>query len=188
MGLKEDIKFAEIKLKKLLADMPPSLDKLEGQIFERLVNSKRNDLNKLEHLYDVMGKFSKFIDSYTPCKNHCSKCCHIRVDISEIEIQHIEKKYKIKRNKNLKPNTDGSGSPCVFLKNDTCSIYEGRPFMCRSHFFYTPDETWCAHDVEVEDKQEFPLLRFTEIDKSYFHEINKGDNKVYDIREVFGGI
>jgi len=142
MGLKEDIKYAEEKRDLCGVLLPPELDKLEAGIYERLKKSKRSKLNKLDQLYKVMGKLSSHVSKYATCKKNCSNCCYIRVDISEIEIQYIEKKYKIKRNKNLQPNTDGSGTPCCFLKDGECSIYEGRPFMCRSHFFYTPDERW----------------------------------------------
>jgi len=38
----------------------------------------------------------------------------------------------------------------------------------------------------LDDKEEFPLLRFTEVDKSYFYEIRENNPEVYDIREVFG--
>jgi len=57
--------------------------------------------------------------------------------------------------------------------------------MCRRHFFFTPDNRWCAHEVETEQK--FPLLTFTEVDKSYdLIRRNSKSFKKYDIREVFG--
>ena len=186
MGIKEDIKYAEEKSQLCGQCLPPKLEKMEGRIFERLKKSKRSTLNKLDDLYQSIDKLSSHIGKYATCKKGCSSCCFIRVDVSEVEIQYIEKRYKIKRNKDIRPDTDGSGSACCFLKDGACSIYEGRPFFCRTHFFFTPDETWCAHDSVGSKDVEFPLLRFSEIDKSHYKVIMKDDPRVYDIREVFG--
>jgi len=38
-------------------------------------------------------------------------------------------------------------SPCIFLKNKMCSVYEYRPNSCRTYPIFTPDFRWTIDDI-----------------------------------------
>lgn len=71
------------------------------------------------------------------CKNGCSRCCHTDISVFEIEKNNIalwfeslsvEQKNELKM-KWEQPRTEGA---CAFLRNDSCTIYEARPLICRT--------------------------------------------------------
>ena len=132
-----------------------------------------------------MDVLYKHVNKYTPCKKGCSYCCSCYVTIIDIEIQFIEKNNKeIKRKKQFDTDNKGVGTPCLFLKNGVCSIYESRPYVCRRHVMLTPDNSVCTEDNV--HKHELQLLAWSELDKSYdFIKAVSGSNKLYDIRDVF---
>ena len=132
-----------------------------------------------------MDVMYKQVNKYTPCKKGCTYCCSYYVTISDIEIQFIEKNNKkIKRKKQFNTDNKGVGTPCLFLKNGACSIYESRPYVCRRHVVLTPDNSVCTEDNAYVYK--FQQLEWPELDKSYaFIRAVSGSEKLYDIRDVF---
>ena len=76
------------------------------------------------------------------------------------------------------------GEPCSFLINNVCSIYEFRPYFCRRHQVFTPNNGLCIDEQKLELDQ--MLLDFSEINKSYGHILSEyGDISFKDIREYF---
>ena len=84
------------------------------------------------------------------CKIGCSFCCHMNVDIFEDEAIYLAQKVKkgeivyneeeFERQKTL--DADGLWAdprPCIFLKDNKCSIYEHRPSGCRKYFVVVDD-------------------------------------------------
>ena len=175
-----DVNFAENNAKKATQLIPAHLIDQERQLFSRVQASKKSPLVKLGELYDFMAKISKTYLHLTPCKKGCSSCCHVKVDVSDLEIQYIKKHAK-KATKNL-PQGLVIGDPCPFLKNNSCSIYEARPFFCRSHQVFTPTNRLCATDSTIGVE----MLRSSEIDKSYLYiTSNLEEQKFTDIRNAF---
>lgn len=81
------------------------------------------------------------------CKEGCTACCFIDVDLSEDEaaviVDHC-KENKIEIDKDYLMQQAAVGrktyspvSKCVFLKDDLCSIYPVRPIACRKHWVKT---------------------------------------------------
>lgn len=176
--------FATQTSKKVIESLPRSLAKNEENLLQRFIGSKRNSFNKLKSLYEFMDNIYQYVNKKTPCKQGCNHCCYYNVSISELEIQYIESRNGIKRNKIHQDISDFHGTACPFLKNGSCSIYETRPFVCRRHVALASSPNWCA--VEVANKYEFPLLSFSEIEKSYEYLVNEsGLNLRKDIREHF---
>lgn len=176
--------FATLTFKKVIESLPSSIVKKEENLFHRFVGSKRNSFYKLKLLYDFIDKIYQYVNKNTPCKNGCNHCCYYKVSISELEVQYIESVNNIKRNCGHQNNSDFHGAPCPFLKNGSCSIYESRPFVCRRHVALASSANWCA--IEIANKYRFPLLAFSEIDKSYDYLVNEsGLNHRNDIREHF---
>lgn len=185
MNIKEKRSAAEINLKSLIDSLPASLEKREDEFFNKIVGSRYSNLKKLEKLYAFMSVLYNHVHKFTPCKKGCAYCCSYDVTISDIEIQFIEKSNKkIKRKKNISTSSKGTYTPCPFLKNNICSIYDSRPYVCRRHVMLTPDNLVCTK--EHSNRYELQLLAFSELDKSYDHiRAESGSNEFYDIRDVF---
>jgi Fe-S-cluster containining protein len=170
---------------RIIKGLPINLVKMEETLTDRIAKHKGNSFTKLEVLYSVMDKIYSFVNNYTACKKGCNHCCYYKASITELEIQYIEKTTVIKRLKNKLPKAEFHGIACPFLHNGSCSIYKSRPFVCRRHISTCETATWCH--VDKCNTQSFPLLNFTEVDKS-FHIIAAkiGQSEHNDIRQIFG--
>lgn len=177
------IEYAKSNHEKLVNSFPSSLSKKEEGLYARMQKSKGNAINNLSSLYSEMSEIYAHVNKFTPCKKGCSHCCYIPVSISELEAELIEKTLKIKRKK-FSVHDKTQDIPCPFLKNNSCSIYDVRPFVCRRHVVLTKSSYWC--ELERCNRVKMPLLNFTEIQKSFEHLISKsGKDKIFDIRELF---
>jgi hypothetical protein len=92
------------------------------------------------------------------CKEGCTACCFIDVDISfdevaaiinycdhngiEIDKEYLEKQAAVGRKKY------SEFSRCVFLKDNMCSIYPARPIACRKHWVKT-DPSLCDFSQNI---------------------------------------
>lgn len=177
------IEYANINRGKMIRLFPASLAEKEDSLYRRILKSKGNALNKLSSLFSEMNEIYTHVNKFTPCKKGCSHCCYIPVSISELEVEYIEQSLKTKRNAFSKYDKT-QDKPCPFLKNNACSIYDVRPFVCRRHVVLTKSSYWC--ELERCNQEIMPLLNFTEIQKSYYYIINgSGKDKIFDMRELF---
>lgn len=64
------------------------------------------------------------------CRRGCAECC-ILESVFPVEAFYIYSSISDKQNRFSIPA--GAGSKCVFLENDSCSIYPCRPVICRTH-------------------------------------------------------
>ena len=177
------VEYANANREKLVQSFPASLSRKEAGLYHRIIKSKGNHLNKLSSLFSEMNEIYAHVNKFTPCEKGCSHCCHIPVSVSELEAEYIEKSLKIKR-KPFSAYDKTQDKPCPFLKNNGCSIYNARPFVCRRHLVLTKSAYWC--ELERCNQEIMPLLNFTETQKSFTYLINEsGKNKLFDIRELF---
>ncbi len=120
--------------------LPPSIGTKKR--IQRLVdelNSPTGDLS-VERIYkDVDHFYNDCIKPIAVCKQGCSHCCYVPVEVTQLEARYIEEKTKHKmielsENKTRQP----AHEPCPFLKDNQCSIYPYRPLACR--MFATLDD------------------------------------------------
>ncbi len=184
MDKEKMILFAKNNRSKVINNFSSKLLYKEQNIVKLLKNSKRNSLNKLGSIYLLMDEINAYLAKSVPCNKGCSACCNYPVSISEIEIAYIEKKTKSKRLKNFNLKRNFMGTPCVFLKDNSCSIYDTRPFVCRKHHVLTKTSKLCApkHCIEYE----IPIIKFTSIEDAFNNlRFESKSYYPYDIREVF---
>ncbi len=176
----KDVIFARENRKKAIELIPIKTIKKEELLFNAIKNSKRNSEHKLMELYKFMDELSQPFKHLTPCKSKCSHCCHIKVDVSDFEMLQIKKNAK----KQVRKAVLGRmiGEPCPFLIDDSCSIYEFRPFVCRRHQVFTPTNKLCEKESELGQE----LLNFTEVDKAFNYILSEsGLYSQKDIRKYF---
>jgi Fe-S-cluster containining protein len=183
--MKNDIKKARKSAKKnverIKREIPPLLRIREAEFSNCFKESFITPIVSLQTLYDFMDELNEFISKYTPCQKGCDPCCHIRVDISSLEAQYIQLKTGIPcRDKPIsavKVNT-----PCPFLKDHCCSIYQYRPYVCRQHHALF-DPKW--YQVELCNDIYSSQARFSEVKDSYDYLVKNSNSAIRDIREFF---
>lgn len=150
---------------KIITLLPPDLKWREEQLLSTFTRHQGNSLSKLKDLYSFIDEINSFVAKYTPCKKGCNHCCHIPVSVSSLEIEYIQTKIRKLRRNAPRANVKDYNSPCPFLVKGACSIYDVRPFYCRSHTALTANSFWCHPDRC--NQISLTRLRFTEIDKVF---------------------
>ena len=184
MDLNKEKATAHNNFDRLVANIPRRLSEREDRFAGQIERAKTNPGKKLAALYSFMDELFEFASKYTPCKKGCSDWCHYSITVSEVEIMHIEKHTRAKRKKEFLPKADFHGSPCPFLVQGDCSIYDARPFVCRRHVTLTSTNTWCS--PEICNDEIFPLLKFSSVNEA-FDQIRRESESfgIFDIRQVF---
>ncbi len=184
MNLAAEQETAKANVADIISNMPSDLVRIESRLYQNVVNSKLNPVNKLTRLYEVMDKLFEFVAPFIPCSKGCDKCCHYSITVSEIEIQLIEKEQKIKRNGLPVIETNHHGNPCAFLKNNVCSIYKSRPYVCRRHTMMASSSYYCDPNISLDYK--FAMLQMSEPDRLYEHIVSLSVSRtLIDIRDAF---
>lgn len=108
----------------------------------------------LKDHYAMLEDFSKKAGKHTSCYGCTTgSCCYQGVTLSPADVKRIEDRYGIKHNPDgfvsfedfeNRPIPEASFSdPCVFLKDNRCSIYDARPGPCLCHFNLTDTQKTC---------------------------------------------
>ncbi len=92
------------------------------------------------------------------CKEGCDSCC-MDFGILAVEFQSIKQAIDLP---NIVVNNKASEAECPFLVNGTCSIYNHRPIICRTHGYPL------LQTGENERELSFCDLNFTKVDNEYF--------------------
>ena len=89
---------------------------------------------------NASGFFDKIYQKHSDsmkCKEGCSKCCFTDISVFEVEAQRVRDWFlelAPESQTHLKDlwKTEPVLGACSFLYNDSCSIYEARPVICRT--------------------------------------------------------
>ena len=106
-------------------------------------NANFNKMNKNENIHfekyklllHEIDQHTAFLDDmhhkHLKCKNGCALCC---IDFSVFPIEFYFMLNELKeQNVKHEPDRDLSTDICIFLLNNSCTIYNQRPIMCRTH-------------------------------------------------------
>lgn len=180
-NIKKARESAKENAERIKKEIPPQLAKKVAEFPGYFKKSFITPIVSLQMLYEFMDELNEFISKYTPCQKGCDACCHIRVDISSLEAQYIQLKtgipYRDKPISAIKINT-----PCPFLKDRCCSIYQYRPYVCRQHYaLFNPK--W--YQVKLCNNLCASQARFTEVKDSYDYLVRNSNSAIHDIRAFF---
>ncbi len=181
--LSSERKYAEENYARIIQRLPPKLLAKEDGLLPKFQRHKGSPLRKLGLLFDFMDVLYGAVGPFLACKRGCSYCCHYEIALTEVEIAFIEEKTGYRRRTTAGP-VPIYGQSCPFLKNDACSIYAARPFVCRKHVVLTRTSHWCH--VDRANTEEFPLLTFSEVNNVFGHIlVESGHTEPRDIRTIF---
>lgn len=103
---------------------------------------------KLQAVYRFMDQFGAFVSTFAVCSRGCSHCCRMDVQMGTLEAHYIEARTSAVADGTGEKVTMGHRTACPFLDADgACSIYEFRPFNCRT-FHTLDDPKYCADGDE----------------------------------------
>jgi uncharacterized protein len=111
--------------------------------------SRRVNVIKLQA---IVSEFQENPLAHTACKKGCSNCCHQPVMLSQTEADAIGHKIhrtpaRLKVGHVMKGHHEyGRETPCTFLADGACSIYEDRPFVCRNYVNSDKDSLLCSFE------------------------------------------
>lgn len=142
---------------------------------------------KLHRFRKLADRIQQSVLPHSVCKSGCSHCCNIAAEVSGIEAELIGAEIGVTpatvRTIELGNQSRYFGTPCPFLAEGKCSIYESRPMSCRLHFSIGYSADLCSTSVAPEESS-IPNVNF-----QYFHRalaqtfLAKGYG---DIRQYFG--
>ncbi len=168
------------ELKAHVVSLPQRLSKMNARPVIKLVEV----LNTADTIFDHAGKFAA-------CARGCGHCCHVSVPISEFEARYMGDKLGIKPlevKHTQRPDLKGFGShtPCPFLSNGECSIYEVRPLTCRMHMNFDRDNYWCLHENWQKPQAEIPRPTIQPLEEAYHQLMSQTKQHIVaDIRDFF---
>ncbi len=171
-------------------------DQRNGQIHARVIdimNSPEPTWTRLRKLYALLDELNSFNRENVACRRGCGHCCHTQVAMAPAEAEMlgmaIHRKPKDVARHNAPGHYDaqpyGYHTPCTFLKNNECSIYEHRPLACRKLVNADIDNLLCQ--LTAPPGPPVPYLDRTVFDVAYVAVCAVGSSfpKSADIREYF---
>lgn len=140
--------------------MPHGLDEADDRLPATLASMNASSKVKLVRLHSFADEVATFVAPHAACRRGCDSCCRMDVSITSLEAERLAA-VSGRRTRRPPPApsrapTRFAGVPCPFLKHGACSVYEARPFACRSHFAFTQTSYWCAPERAL--TVEMPLL------------------------------
>lgn len=105
---------------------------------------------KYSRLWKIAEMMAPAIAGSTGCIKGCSHCCYLAVPVTSIEADLIGKRIgRVPADQGpsssgqLAPFKASYRTPCTFLRDGMCSIYDNRPLACRIHFNLDIDDLLC---------------------------------------------
>ena len=186
----ETRQYADAKLDEFFESVTPalkahvvSLPKRITQISARPVVKLKEVLNTADQIFDHAGKFAA-------CARGCGHCCHVSVPITQFEARYMGenlgiKPVELKQSIKHELAEYGSHTPCPFLQQGECSIYEHRPLTCRMHMNFDRDNYWCLHENWQKPDAEIPRPTIQPLIDAYHMIISQVAPIMGDIRDFF---
>lgn len=173
-----------------LAAIPAEVHRREEKLPAdlRLMNAK--PMVKLARIRKSVETLFGYADGHIACRKGCAYCCHQAIDISRLEAEYIQEKTGIQyapvfTSTQRDPLGFSEKTPCPFLKQGVCSIYEYRPLICRIAVNLDSDPYWCEFENWHKPGGVVPKPTFRSIYIAYTELNAKADSIMADIRDYF---
>lgn len=180
-------------------DMTPQWKASMQARIVKLNHEAASPRTKLPKLYAMMEEVAAVRAPHLACSAGCNACCRtIPVEISDLEARHIAHmtgrtmaslppgRHTIAGHSPKHVNT-----PCPFLDGNLCSIYEHRPYNCRSLAVVDRDALTCSEEntalTRAKDPRAVPvpMTKMQAFDPSYAALTDRAGTIWADIRQFF---
>jgi Fe-S-cluster containining protein len=118
-----------------------------------VMNEPASARSKFPKLYALIERADEKRATHAACGRGCDACCHIQVEIADSEAQRIAEftgraaiKLPPGRHTTSRQKLGRQDTPCPFLVDHACSIYEARPFVCRDMAVLDVDALTCSFE------------------------------------------
>ncbi|HEU0153172.1 MAG TPA: YkgJ family cysteine cluster protein [Arenimonas sp.] len=175
---------------RMAEEVPLAIQQLEAGLENHIRQEKGSALRKLRRLYKEMEPVMAALAPYLACRPGCSGCCHYPIGVMPIEADLIASRT----GKRLLTGGPGArtgtlvrqeDTPCPFLVDNQCSIYDDRPMACRKHVALTNTAYWCQ--PERANDHAFPMAGLSTLTAAFEYVIAlDGRGMPRDIRDYFG--
>lgn len=161
---------------------------------QKVLKMNAKPMIRINPILTIADRLTKALEPYTACKRGCNHCCHIQVAITGVEAQLLGSKIGVPPAKlappKLRPQSSFSyETPCTFLKDGECGIYEHRPFACRNHASFESTDEPCKltnSDGSPRSGAEVITPDFPELKDALNAVVNLvGKTEYADIRDYF---
>ena len=184
-----DQAIADANYKKILES---GGDLFKQSMFEPLrAIVESNDSKKVKYirLHKVVNDAATHIYPHSACTKGCSYCCHISVSVTPYEAALIGQvihtpPIPIKYSNPFRVSKF-AGVPCPFLKDNSCSIYNIRPIVCRAHFNISDQPKACDSTAPDSKDNTVHSLDFNNLYLAIQMVFDPDHNATADIREFF---
>jgi len=182
--------YASANLDNFFASVPPQLKEHVVSLPQRISKMNARIPIKLQEVLHTADQIFSHAAGFAACARGCGHCCHVSVPITDYEARYIgdnlhispvELKHSIRHD--LKEFS--SKTPCPFLKNSECSIYEYRPLTCRMHMNFDVDNYWCLHENWNKPEAVVPRPTINPLINAYHLLPGKTMPIIGDIRDFF---
>ncbi len=145
---------------------------------------------KLQELLSTADLIFNHAGQFAACARGCGHCCHVHVPIADFEAQYIgdhigSMPVPIQKSIHHDRHKFSGSTPCPFLRDGECSIYEFRPLTCRMHLNFDIDNYWCLHENWNKPEASIPRPTIHAIISAYYLLPGKIEPVVADIRDYF---
>ena len=182
--------YADAKLDEFFESVSPELKAKVVSLPKRVVSISARPVVRLKEVLSTADEIFEQAGKFAACARGCGHCCHVSVPITQFEARYMGENLGIQPveiNKSIKHqlNEYGSHTPCPFLKNGECSIYEFRPLTCRMHMNFDADNYWCLHENWNRPDAEIPRPTIQPLIDAYHTTISNTAPIMADIRDFF---
>jgi uncharacterized protein len=148
--IQETQAYAEVTGKAFYDALEPEQPELESAL-KRVVTANARAANKIKQIHFIVDRVFRHAEGHVACTKGCAHCCYIAVSVTDVEAKAIGEQIGVEPKDVMDaaprdPASFSNDTPCPFLENHECSIYEHRPFECRTHVNLDRDSYWCRYE------------------------------------------
>lgn len=180
-----ELEQLESSARKKLAQIYDENPWAEPDILHRLVvrisSANAGQKSRRRQLVQVAERLNQALMSKATCRAGCSHCCSMTTMLYQHEAEVISRvsgkpmeeipmrPYEVA----LQQARMHFGTPCPFLVDSRCSVYEVRPLVCRLHHSLNDDASACNVNVLPEHRKPVARYDVDVVEVPYHHLVRK---------------
>jgi Fe-S-cluster containining protein len=181
---------ASNQLDDFFKNISPELKAFVEALPQRIAKKNARPAIKLKEILLTADRLYSYANGFAACKKGCSYCCHLSIPIYAFEARFIGESIKVnpvelKHNIRRDSNKFSEKTPCTFLVNNECSIYENRPLACRTLVNFDIDNYYCQFENWNSPENAVPKPTIHPILFAYKQLAESSNSVIADIRDFF---